>query len=124
MSMDTQQLQKSLGKELSDKVRYIGRKSRERKLDRRKSLLYANADFDPDAPALPQALNGEGMLTVLKNREEEVKSSLPMLMFQTDDNELQIKRYISVYLLPLLTSDEILALEEDVPRYEPMVTAK
>ena len=68
-AMDGFTLQKVLGKELADKVRYIGRKSRERKLDRRRSVIFANAEYyDPDAPALPQALNDESMFTVLKNR--------------------------------------------------------
>ena len=55
---------------------------------------------------MPHAQNGESMMTRLKNREEEVEDSLPILMFKTDDVLMQIKRYIAVYLEPLLTDIE------------------
>ena len=47
-----------------------------------------------------------------------------MLNFKTDDEIRQIKRYVIVYYLPLLSKLEIEQLKRDVPEFQPMITSK
>ena len=123
-SMPKEQMLMIFGKNFTDKIRMIGKFIRqfEDESSERARQNLTNANWFE--------MLGSGdmdkyeVITSLRSRAEVVEYNLPLLMFKTNDEILQMKRYISVYYEPLLSKTEKMGLQRELPEFKPMKTSR
>ena len=76
-----------------------------------KNVTFKVKEDDGHDPADETRDEKMNKLKALKAHAESIEHRIPMLSFKTSDEMIQIKRFVSIYYQPILTSIEIEMLE-------------